>query len=197
MDSSSSPEVRQGLLRKEPSALSGHSIGSSPTIIGSPSPNAHYRPGYRRATSSASGEGQYHATPSYDGAALGDMIEEGLASQGLGLATASGRNGRSSIPRVPVGSKQLYRMSNPNDSTVSPATSRNASTDFSLQDSDAAQLWGPPSENRSAYGSKPSLTYQSPVPTHDTENLLHQKFSASMNLSNKGKWKAPQTLVNS
>lgn len=189
MDSNSSPEVRQGLLRKEPSSLSDHSIGSSPTIIGSPSPNAHHRPGYRRATSSAGGEVRYHATPSYDGAALGDMIEEGLASQGLGIATSSGRNGRNSIPRVPVGSKQTYRTSNPNDRAVSPATPRNASRDFSLQDSDTGQLWGVPSQDRGAYDSKLSPTYQTPPPTHDTENLLHKGFSSSVNISNNGKWK--------
>jgi len=187
MDSNSSPEVRQGLLRKEPSTLSDYSIGSSPTIIGSPSPNAHHRPGYRRATSSASGEVQYHATPSYDGAALGDMIEEGLASQGLGIATSSGRHGRNSIARVPVGSKQTYVTSNPNHKMVSPATSRNASRDFSLQDTEAAQLWGLPSEDPSAYASKPSSTFQTPLPTHDTENLLHKSFSTSNNISKNGK----------
>ena len=195
MDSGSSPEVRQGLLKKEPSTLSDCSIGSSPTIIGSPSPNAHQRPGYRRGTSSFGGEAQYHAAPSYDGAALGDMIEEGLASQGLGIATSSGRNGRNSMPRVPVGSKQTYRTSNPNDRTASPATPRNSSRDFSLQDSGATQLWGMPSEDRGADGSKPSSTYQTPLPANDEENLLHKKSSASMNMLTDGKWKGRQILV--
>jgi len=93
MDFNSNSEVRQGLLRKEPSGLSDSSIGSSPTIVGSPSPVAHHRPGYRRMTSVASDDVQYHGTPSYDGAAVADTIEESLAGQGLGIATGSAGHG--------------------------------------------------------------------------------------------------------
>ncbi len=189
MDSTSSPEVRQGLLKKEPSTLSDHSIDSSPTIIGSPSPNAHHRPGYRRATSSASREVRYHATPSYDGAALGDMVEEGLTTHGLGLATSLGRSGQNSIARVPVASKQTYRTSDPNARTVSPLVSPNASRDFSLPETDANQLWGVPSPDQGAYSSKPTSTFKTSLPTHDTENLLHKSFSISNDISKNGKWK--------
>ncbi|KAI9871939.1 MAG: hypothetical protein M1830_010351 [Pleopsidium flavum] len=186
MESNSNSEARQGLLRKEPSALSDTSIGASPTIVGSPSPVAHYRPGYSRTTSLASADVQYHGTPSYDGAAVAVTIEESLADQGLGIATGSAGHGQTSIPRVPVGSKKLHGTPSPGKGLSSPAISRYGSRDFAFQEGDTTQLWGSPLEDRRGYGSKPASTHQSSFTNHDTDNLLNKSVSASIAMADNG-----------
>ncbi len=187
MDSNPNPEARQGLLRKEPSGLSDISIGSSPTLFGSPSPAVQQRPGYRRVASSASADVQYHGTPSYDGAAFEDTIEEDLASQGLGIATGRAAHRRTSIPRVPVGTKQTKSTPDPDIRRSSPTYTRNIKGGFSPQDIDAAQLWGVPSEDRNTSGSKLSSTHQLHSINNDNTNLLGKSFPTSVEMSNNGR----------
>ncbi len=93
------PEQKETLLREPDSAPSTNSIGSNSTVVASPSSPVHHRPGYQRVSSVAEQFNSFHETPSHQ-----DYINTACEGDGLGISVEDGQK-RTSIPRVPVGSK--------------------------------------------------------------------------------------------
>ena len=93
------PEQNENLLREADTTPSTNSIGSSSTVVATPSSPVHSRPGYHRLSSLAEQLTSFHETPSHQ-----DYINTAYEGHGLGISLEDGQN-RASIPRVPVGNK--------------------------------------------------------------------------------------------
>ena len=149
------PEQKETLLRESDSAPSTNSIGSSSTVVASPSSPAHHRPGYHRVGSLAEQLTSFHETPSHQ-----DYINIAYEGHGLGISVDDEQKG-TTIPRVPVGSK------------ISPTSPRSPTP---LPSPNLARLGGKtyrPLQNQ-AEGDEGDGTSYNPSTTS-----LHQIFGAS------------------
>ena len=149
------PEQSENLLREADTTPSTNSIGSNSTVVATPSSPVHPRPGYHRLNSLAEQLTSFHETPSHQ-----DYINTAYEGHGLGISVEDGQK-RTSIPRVPVGSK------------TSPTSPRSPNP---LPSPNLARLGGKtyrPLENQPEGDERYGTPYNPSTPS------LHQAFGAS------------------
>lgn len=110
-----SPKQTSDLLRQKSSTLSDDSIGSNFTLVASPTSTSFRRPGYQRVPSVVE-EG---AEPSVDGV----IHSSSDHSHGLGISNIDTQK-RSTIPRVPVGSKASPSTPSSADPLLTPDSAK-------------------------------------------------------------------------
>ena len=122
-----SPKDVEIPLRPQSSTLSRLSIGSNSTFVASPVSPSTRRPGYHRVPSVVE-EG---AVPSMD-SVLHKPIDDG---NGLGISNLDSQK-RSSVPRVPVGSKALPSIDSPasTDPLVSPISAKSPKVPYKIHE---------------------------------------------------------------
>ena len=149
------PEQNENLLREADTTPSTNSIGSNSTVVASPSSPVHPRPGYHRLNSLAEQLTSFHETPSHQ-----DYINTAYEGHGLGISIEDGQK-RTSVPRVPVGSK------------TSPTSPRSPNP---LPSPKSARLGGKtyrPLENQPEGDERDGTPYNRSTPS------LHQAFGVS------------------
>ena len=149
------PEQKENLLREPDSGPSTNSIGSNSTVVASPSSPVHHRPGYHRVGSLAEQLPSFHETLSHQ-----DYINTAYEGHGLGISVDDGQK-RTSIPRVPVGSK------------ISPTSPRSPSP---LLSPDLARLGG---KTYRPLQNQPEGDEGDGASNNPSSLSLHQTFGAS------------------
>lgn len=164
----SSPKQTSTLLRQQSSTLSDDSFASNSTLLASPTTTSIRRPGYNRVPSVV----EEDPVPSVD-----EVLQPSSDhNRGLGIANIDTQK-RSTISRVPVGSKASPGTPGSTDPLLSPASSKSTHKVHHNEDSPYERI-----AREASYTPEPNL-YQ-PFAADSDRERLHKKLPPALSNGN-------------